>query len=245
MIVLLWGIMANLHTGHDIMNELKKIWSLSLFFFLGINSGFSQMLADTSDIFINGWGYSIEQAANGHPYVFSKIWQYGSIESELGTRSNYLMNYDAYQDKLIIQTFRNNYPVQIVLNPRYIKSFVIDEHVFFNPKNLPGYASVDIKGYYELVYDGELKYIIKRAKKLVDEGNLKGMTYQQDLKTFIVYEGKLYTLKNKRSLYRIFPEQKKEISRFMRDSQIILKSANIAEIAELLKFIERSNSEDQ
>jgi hypothetical protein len=81
---------------------------------------------DTTDIFINGWEYKIVSASDGHPFAFSKIWNFDTIFSSLGIRTNYLMNYDIYQDALVIQSFINNQPYQITLNSGYIKSFLLE-----------------------------------------------------------------------------------------------------------------------
>ena len=141
---------------------------------------------DSSKRFINGWEYQLVQANNGHPFVFSKIWQYGRINSDLGKRDDLLMNYDIFQDVLVIQVFRDDKPRHIVLNPCYIKSFEIEGHKFVNPGKNLDWEITDSRGYYELIYDSDIKFFVKRIKKHNAGDGLGGSNYDYDMKRFIL-----------------------------------------------------------
>ncbi|MGC9344615.1 MAG: hypothetical protein ACP5E3_18055 [Bacteroidales bacterium] len=194
---------------------------------------------DSSDIFINGWEYRMVPARSGHPFVFSKVWQFEEINSDLGVRNDYLMNYDVYQDELVIQTFFQGSPAQIVLNPANIRSFKIEEHHFINPQKLPDLAETGLKGYYEIIYEGNLKFFIKHIKQISDEGSMKGRAYESKIDYFIFLDDNLYSIKNKRSLLKIFPEYKKEISRYMRDQQILINSASVLSLKALMNYVDQ------
>mgnify|MGYP006286257913 FL=1 len=247
MIVLLWEIRKNLNTGQMKMN--KKINIILTAGFLLLVSVFSYgsdgqcpalktRVADSSEIFINGWEYNLQQAANGHPFVFSKIWQYGKINSDLGIRKDLLMNYDIYQDVLLIQIFRNNQPYQIVLNPEYINSFEIDKHLFINPLKFEGFQQSELSGYYELIYDSEIKFFLKRVKKYSGGDGMEGSSYNTDIENYIYANGQVYRIKNRRSIYRIYPDHKKDIKKYMRRNRILLKNEDLSGMSDFMRFLE-------
>ncbi len=204
----------------------------------GYCSALNTQVADSSEIFINGWEYNLQQSANGHPFVFSKIWQYGKINSELGTRNDLLMNYDIYQDVLLVQIFRDNQPYQIILNPEYINSFEIDEHTFFNPLKFEGLQQIELSGYYELIYDSKIKFFLKRVKKYSEGDGMEGSRYNSDLEKYIYANGRVHMIKNKRSIYRIYPDHKNDIKKYMRRNRIFIKNDDLPGMSDFMRFLE-------
>lgn len=225
--------------GIILLIEVFLFMSMCLYANYGHDNTIKTGQNDSLEIFINGWEYSFQQVSNGHPFVFSKIWKYGIINSDLGIRKNFLMNYDIYQDVLLIQIFRNNKPHHIVLNPEYINSFQIDDHLFFNPLKSEEFHKNELNGYYELVYDSKIKFFLKRIKKYSEGDAMEGSSYNPDLEKYIYVDGQTHKIKNKRSFYRIFPDHKKNISKYLRRNQILIKSNDLTGTLDFLRYLEK------
>jgi hypothetical protein len=237
MIVPLLEMYVNRCTG---MINMKRYLLISCFAALVVflkAEGLSNR-SDSTDIFINGWEYRLVPARNSHPFVFSKVWNFDEINSELGTRKDFLMNYDIYQDVLVIQTFINGSPAQIVLNPANIISFSIEGRNFINPHKVPQLARTPLNGYYELVYKGDLIFLAKHSSKITEEGSINGRAYEAEVDYYVFWKDRVFSFRNKRSFLKIFPAYKKEISRYMRDQNILMNAASLQALKEMIKYVD-------
>ncbi len=192
---------------------------------------------DSSMFYINGWEYQSVPAGEGHPFLIEKAWREGVVYSKLNPRVESFLNYDIYRDELVIQTFIDKKMYQIALNPLYINKFQLDDRNFINPSaiNFPQHKSLN--GYYELLVDEKIKFIVKWRKSLVDTDDFTGDRYELTSKGLLLYSGKILELRNKRSLYKFFPEYKREISSYLRNRQIYIKSADNDQLGSLVRYI--------
>lgn len=212
----------------------------------GIKAGFGEtfsldkLLSDTSDHFINGWEYGVEPAGSGHPFALHNSWSPDTIISALGHRCQYSMNYDVYKDELIIQTFLKAEPHSIVLNPLYIKSFWLKEHFFVNADYVPELKHSGLSGYYEILYKGSFSALLKHRKQLSAGRNTKGSAYESDNSYLLVKDGRVYPLRRKKDLGKVFHNQKKEIIKYMSTHQFFIRSAQKEDWQKLFHYIDKN-----
>lgn len=204
------------------------LYLVILFSVNGIASGNSIGAAkycqsDSASNMINGWEYYMRSAHTGHPFYISNIFQKGTIDSDLGYGRDVLIMYDCYKDGLIMQILNNGKPYQIVMNPEFIKGFQLHGKKFINLGKYEGVGNEKYRNYYELLFDGNIKLLCAHEKVFSDDNSGSGSSYNANIQWFFYKDSELFELKNSRSLYFIYPEKKKEIKKYLKENQLILK----------------------
>lgn len=151
------------------------------------------------------------------------------------------LQYDTYLDELIYtDTSRiyNNVVYQIALNKDPVDGFSMvfgsDSLFFRNMRNtLTSYFNLK-EGFYEVVYDGRSKYIIRHQSVAIEKDAIEEYFYR---KAGYVKIGDKYTkLTSARKLIKLFGDRSEEVKKYIRSSAIKLRDADKMQIAGILNY---------
>ncbi|SEJ63876.1 hypothetical protein SAMN04487995_5654 [Dyadobacter koreensis] len=129
------------------------------------------------------------------------------------------MMYDIVRDELII-THANGYENILLQSPK-VKYFSVHDHNFKRFESGQG-INADMKtGFYDQVYMGKTKILVRRTKqrqeKIVEK---KVIALFPDKNFFYVFkDGKYHSVHSKKSLFALFPEQKRELRKELREQK--------------------------
>ncbi len=194
---------------------------------------------DSLNYLVNGWLYQYQTVQNGHPYFGDQGWISGTVTTNYESFKNVLVKYDIYQDELIIPLYRKEGTYTIVINPGTLKSFTIKNHHFINLNYLISDCDNTYPGYYEVIYDGNLKLVSKWQKQTTDTDKISGGSFKIGRTMYLIRHNKLNPIKSKTSLLKLFPENKTQIRKYIREKQIYLNRSGDTQIRDLIEYIDQ------
>ncbi|MFN8207693.1 MAG: hypothetical protein U0T82_09870 [Bacteroidales bacterium] len=159
--------------------------------------------------FVNGWEYRIKTATSGTPFLQSNEWKTGKLFCDAGTFGNLMMNYDIFQDVLVIQQNIDGKPCIVALNPLFIHDFWLSGYHF---RNIRDTGNKTTGGFYEVIYNGKIQILRKWKKKIIDENVINGSCFRTEQRIFILHENKLVPVRRRISILNCFPDHVKDIS---------------------------------
>lgn len=154
---------------------------------------------------------------------------------------NVRLQYDTYLDEIIYtdtsRMLNFAFPM-IALNKDIVDGFsfyrngdsLIFRHLFFTGK--PGENLAD--GFYEIVYEGLTKYLIKHRSTLFEKEAL--IAYHYSPEAYIFLENKYFKITNKKNFIQMFGERAPEIKKYLNESGIKIRKAGKKQIADILKY---------
>jgi len=161
--------------------------------------------------FVNGWEYRVKMAASGTPFLKSNEWITGRLKCDAGTFDRLQMNYDLFQEVLVIQQTIDGRPSVIAMNPLFVHDFWLSG---FHFRNIHDSVINSSTGYYELLYDGQVQILRKWRKKIIDEKVINGSSFRSEQRMFLMYQNKLIPIRGRGSIANCFPDHVKEINRY-------------------------------
>ena len=181
--------------------------------------------------------YNLYKGVEENQFLFSEDFLNGSVSMRGRTYSKIQIRYDIYKDEILIPY----QPVGILqLNKEMVDSFSINlpdrEYRFVR---LADSSDVEINGYFNEVYRGKTPLIVryeKKIEKLADGG--KYDKFYQVNKSFILKDGKYWSLDSKKDLYRIFSKEKKTIRNYIKKNNIQIIRDDAESYVPVLKFID-------
>jgi hypothetical protein len=155
---------------------------------------------------------------SGSPFFDSSRSETGSVFYYDTWYQNLQLIYDNLEDVVII----NDTGYFIQLNNKNLDEFTLGTHHFMrlevNDKSNNAYA-----GFYEILYNGNIRVLKKTIKKIVDdlsgESVVEKSINQSDY-YYIKTESSLYFVKNKKDIMGIFADRKKEIQDFIKKNNL-------------------------
>jgi hypothetical protein len=198
-----------------------------------------------SDLFYNGSEY-FEMTGNlkGHPYYESNYFKNGNVQFDGKSYDNILVLYNIISDELIIKYVNpSGSLVNMILRKDKINDFTVDSHCFINLPNDTLVVKTIPSGFYEMLFNGDIKVWAKRSKtkKEVVDPNKAYITFLENVQYQIYYQGVFYPVWSKRSVLNIFKEHKKEIKQFIRKSDIRFSRNREEAIIDVVRFCNNSN----
>jgi len=137
---------------------------------------------------------------------------------------NQRVKYNVYDDELLLKLEEKGGSHTLNLYKTAIDSFTIDTHRFINLK--PTLITNDIEpGFYEVMFQGgALDFYLKHRKRYLEKKGDRSIHYEfADLKsTYVIFHnGTHYILNSKKTLTRLFPNQKRQINEFYKQAKKI------------------------
>jgi hypothetical protein len=178
----------------------------------------------------------------GTQYVFDEIFRKGEVQYNGKRYYDVEMNLNCHLDELIIKI--PGTISTVILNKNFVKSFQFDGKSFVYYKN-------DIKdspeeGYYQLLHAGKDTLLRMVKKRYVEEiprhatsGSLLRM-FNTDVTYHLYSAGKWYVVKNRRDVLKVYPAERRIISRFIRESRLNFITDRENSIVQVVKFADQN-----
>lgn len=191
---------------------------------------------------INGKEYEpYYTRSNIIPLLFSGKTRTASIITNTRRYNNLTLQYDTFLDEVVYtdisRTINYRFP-QIALNKDILTGFNLyfeDDSLIFKYFRLPECIEKNLKeGFYEAVYEGKNKYVIKHVSYAYERAGLSEYKYAPI--NYISDGDNFYEIENKKKLLRLFGKKSNEIKEFLHLSGIRIRKANKYQIISVLKF---------
>jgi hypothetical protein len=178
-------------------------------------ASYTTSVRDQSLLF-NGVEYkSFPEPYEGHPFFESEYIEEGSITYYGEYYQNVPMQYDLVHDELIIEHYdQKGYVGLVKLHQKKISSFALLDHTFVRVGSQAGANIRD--GFYDLLYDGDVKILSKRKKSIAEDLSQQHLTVSFPIKNsyYLFKENKYYPIRNKGSLLKALKDKRKDLNQF-------------------------------
>lgn len=173
-----------------------------------------------------------------HLYLINK-YELGKVAYEDQAYYDIKLKYDIYRDILVLNPDGGSDNIGINLAQNKVSSFSIQDKNFIKRErkneDIPEFTT----GYYEETkISPDLVLYIKHHKdmqKTINESSLY-YTFKENNSFFIDLKGKIYPIKSKSDLIKLFPEQKKQINGFYLLNRELRKSDLNQFMKNLMKY---------
>jgi len=176
-----------------------------------------------------------------HPYYNSNEWVNGTIVFKSKTYEAERLKFDIEKDELIYLLYSNTdlKSYHIALDYNFIAGFSIlnTSFKFFDDlKNMFGLGMR--KGYYEVVYDGELKFLVSRIKSQSISDNSSQIVYNETIRMYLLKKGKALQVRSKTGLLHLIKDKKKEVKTFIKSNNLKLNRFDYSSANKILSYYE-------
>jgi hypothetical protein len=175
-----------------------------------------------------------------HPYFKNNEWVNGTIVFKGRNYEAEGLKFDIENDKLIYLMYTQDYMMNcIALDENFISGFSISNSTFkyYNwLKNNRGCRQKD--GYYEVVFDGNLKFLVRWEKSLSISNISASIKYNVTNEMFLLKNNKVKRVHSMTKLRRQLKDKKKDIKKYVGDNNLKLNRSHYSSAAKVLKFYE-------
>lgn len=188
---------------------------------------------------VNGREYFMKTTASDHPFLQSKIWDFGTVVT---TDAEYraLINYDISQDALVMNFTRNGSPVMIVLNPEPVRHFILNGRKFINAACLSDSCADPGFVYAELISEGNPVLLIRWKKELPANEAARQSSFDL-IKIRMVYkDSRFIEIRRNKDVFKLYPGREKEIKSFLRINSTSVRMASDQVLADLMRYVEQA-----
>ncbi|HMJ71044.1 MAG TPA: hypothetical protein VK508_19220 [Cyclobacteriaceae bacterium] len=168
------------------------------------------------------------------PYLNDDV-VYGSVKYAGEVYKNIPLYYDLEKDQVI-----TSYPFgnKVQLLREKVEYFDIGGHKYVLLQN----TKVQ-DGFYDLLYDGKMKFYVHRQKvpvlKVNSNGSEATRTFEERVKYFILKNGAFHTVRSKGSVMGLLKDKKKDLKKALRTEKVRFGQERERSITLLLKNYER------
>lgn len=166
-----------------------------------------------------------------HPYFNENKWISGSLVYDGRIYKAENLKYDIENDKLIYLMYTQDFVMNtIALDENFIPEFCLLDITFKYYTNK--YVGGIKEGYYEVVFDGKLKFLVrlKKSEPLGDN------PYNVSAEMFLLKDGQMIHIKSLAKLINQLKDKKKEVKRFVRDNYLTLSQSDYSSASKVLTF---------
>ena len=179
----------------------------------------------TVDNLVQGLLYDkVYLGVKGSQYL-SKIWELGSVNLLNQSYANLPLWYDIFADELVFLYRRADNLEFIQLIKEHIESFHLENVQFINLEH-SAYKGFDLKpGYYQVVFEGEYSFLIKRRLEIQDKESVPTFV-RKDQMFLLKADGSFYRIRKKKSFLKAVGEEKKKpLQAFIKREKINLQKS--------------------
>lgn len=153
-----------------------------------------------------------------HPFYRTDSLQTGTILYNGVQYSGVQMLYDIVRDELAIQPPGGGYRLRV--RNDYVAAFSLGAYPF---SRIVGDSATGLPtGFYEVLYNGRTKALSHRVKTIhedISSGTYRAEYVPKD-RFYILKEGSYHEVKSKRSLLNLFPDQAKNLRKYIRVNKL-------------------------
>ncbi len=164
--------------------------------------------------------YQLKKTDIGDPYYLSNDLENGSIDYDGQLYTDVEMRYNIVRDKIIIEHTYSHFNIQLI-NEK-VKSFSFLNHRFVNLVGDSSNASSIRTGFYDLLYDGNVKVYAKRRKDMEQriESSIVITAFEAKDQYFIFKNNKYYRVTGKASALKVFYDRKATVKKLLVKNKI-------------------------
>ena len=179
------------------------------------------------------------------PILFSGRESRGSVTFSSGILRNVILEYDTFLDEVIYtdSTRYADYPYcKIALNKSSLSGFNLvfgsDTMVFeyFKPGDGKTYNLKE--GFYELVYEGKSRYLVKHQSSLVETNGRRDYYYKPV--AFLMRGDRYIRVRSFRNLLRLLTAESGDLKKYIHRKRIKAGEAGKRQIIDILEFYDNS-----
>lgn len=200
--------------------------------------------ANNIKILINGRAWIPENSISlGEQYFGERMNLKGSFLYDGQRFENVEFSYDLSREIIItsIET-EEKHKRSIIVNSSFLEGFNVNSspNKFEFLRGGLIHNELDSLGYYQVVKSQNLLLVIKRKyrKKLIQDPINKfnySTKYINQNSIYIVKEGDLITVRSKKDILELFPDQKKEMKRFIRNNKLKIRASRPMDAIQLFQ----------
>ncbi len=188
---------------------------------------------------INGTKWTYKKIYKGNPFLSEEYWPKADLVYRGIAYSGYNINYDLYNNNLIVLYDDHNIKKYIVLSNQYLESFsytdtVIQRERRYEYLNIPGTNGKEL---YEKVYEGETSFIIRPKCEIKNDptDNFPG-EYFRSYEYYIEIEGEYERIHSKKTLLNALKRNVPEVKKFIRKNRLKINRTHPENIVPVLKY---------
>lgn len=160
-----------------------------------------------------------EHTFEQHPYYLSIDWLTGDVFYDGELFEDVSLMLDLNSEQLITEHYSNGQPIRLV--PEKVTYFTISGHQFQKIDNETVANSLPATGYYEILYGGRTKVIVRRQKMLHEEieNTIIERTFEERNHFYIFKDGIFHAVKSKGSVLKLLEDQKQQLKKRLRQKK--------------------------
>jgi hypothetical protein len=191
--------------------------------------------------FITGREYRGFYFRSDHkPVLFYGRERTASLVYKGRTYSGLVLQYDTYLGQVFYMTYHNWDASQVALDSDNVSRF----DLYFDNDTLTfRYISDELwpsfnlgDGFYEVVYDGTCKYIIRHGSSHIIRNGLDEYDYKPI--GYVLINSGFVKISSRKQFVNLFGDKSKEIKQFVENKRIRISKADKPQITEILRFYE-------
>ena len=171
---------------------------------------------------INNGGDYVEynQRDEEHPYFMNDDWVMGSVLYDNDLYKDVPLMYDLSQQKLIFEHYSSANKISLV--NKKINRFNIFGHTFIALEKSDKLHPSMPGGFYDLLYDGQIKVLVRRQKQLQERIVSEDLEaeFEESNRYYIFKDKNYFPVKKKGSVLIVLADQKSNLKQFIRKSKI-------------------------
>jgi hypothetical protein len=175
-----------------------------------------------------------------HPYYKENKWSKGSLLYNGILYDVDVLKYDIESDKIIYLKYTpDNKVYHVALDENFIHQFSLSNITFRYFKELKNRRGGSLKnGYYEVTYDGIVKFLVQWKKAMVLDLGSRTMNYKTTTTMFLLKNGQATRVKSMAKLIHLLKDKKTEVKKFVRSNYLKLNGTDYSSAFNVLKFYE-------
>lgn len=163
-----------------------------------------------------------EKETTNHPYLLYAEFKEGTISYGGIVYPQVPMKLDLFRDELVLQSPNKLYPV--IAEKERIDYILLNGYRIINP-SARGWQN-QIGNEYVVLLSDNIYPVIKKYLITYEE-NVNGLTVEASFRIkerfYVIKENTCYPVKNKRALFNLFPDKKKELGQYAREQKLNFK----------------------
>jgi len=178
----------------------------------------------------------------GTPYFFNIRTLPGSLTFNGKSYEDLILSYNLVMDELILLVKVSNLNmIQIVLNKNFVERFTLShygsDYHFRLHRDMDSIHNQLDEGFYEVVYDDELRMFVKHKKELFfDASKTDHYSYRDKKQVYLILAGKIHVIDSRRDYLKAFQDYKKSLRKYMREVNIKFENSGTEILFDLCAY---------
>jgi len=184
--------------------------------------------------------YYDDKTRGGDPFFGTQQFHDGSVIYDGNIFENLDVGYDIFRDELFIS---DGIIATLKLPQEKVAGFSLGNNTFIMIQNDTLWRNQLNSGYYHLLYNGELKVLAKRKKKIIpsSDGQYRYMFEGAD-KLYVLKNNIFYPIRSKGALRKILADEKKPIREYYNENWLTMLEVEsyVVNICQYYDFLKKN-----